>query len=100
MRKDELVNENRRLKKDLSEVCEHHKRLTKILYQKIDEICELKKRLTKIESLMKIDEESRRGGGASGNNMKSLMKTGKEGKKASDDNIKNSTEAGKEGKNR
>ena len=77
MRKDELVNENRRLKKDLSEVCEHHKRLTKILYQKIDEICELKKRLTKIESLMKIDEE---------------------GKRASRNNIKNSTEAGKEGK--
>lgn len=45
MRKDELVNENRQLKKDLSEVCEHHKRLTKILYQKIDEICELKKQV-------------------------------------------------------
>lgn len=60
MRKDELVNENRRLKKDLSEVCEHHKRLTKILYQKIDEICELKKRLTKIESLMKIDKEGKK----------------------------------------
>lgn len=78
MRKDELIAENRQLKKDLSEVCEHYLRLIKILDIKIDEICELKKHLTKIESLMKIDEE---GKSASGNNMKSLMKTGKEGKK-------------------
>lgn len=58
MRKDELVNENRQLKKDLSEVCEHHKRLTKILYQKIDEICELKKAS---DEDRKFDESRQRG---------------------------------------
>ena len=45
MRKVELLNENRQLKKDLSDVCEHHKRLTKILYQKIDENAKLRKQL-------------------------------------------------------
>lgn len=45
MRKDELIAENRQLKKDLSEVCEHHLRLTKILDAKIDEIWKLKKHI-------------------------------------------------------
>lgn len=49
MRKDELIKENRRLKKDLSDVCEHHKRLTKILYQKIDENSELRKQLKNVK---------------------------------------------------
>lgn len=47
---------------------------------------------------MKAGKEGRRGGGASGNNMKSLMKTGKEGKKAPDENIKSPTKVGKESK--
>ncbi|CDE59281.1 unknown [Fusobacterium sp. CAG:439] len=51
MRKDELIEENRRLKKDLSDVCEHHKRLTKILYQKIDENSELRKQLKNVKKL-------------------------------------------------
>lgn len=45
MRKDELINENKRLQKKLNEVCEHHLRLTKLLYAKIDEIALLKSRL-------------------------------------------------------
>ncbi len=42
MRKDELLIENEQLKKDLADVCEHHKRLTRLLNQKIDEIASLK----------------------------------------------------------
>lgn len=45
MRKDELIAENERLKKDLNNVCEHHFRLTKILNNKIDENAKLKEQL-------------------------------------------------------
>lgn len=45
MRKDELIAENERLKKDLKNVCEHHFRLTKILNNKIDENAKLKEQL-------------------------------------------------------
>ena len=51
-----------------------------------------------IKNLTKIIEEGRRGGKASDENVRSLMKIVKEGKRASGDNIKNSMEAGKEGK--
>lgn len=78
MRKDELIAENRQLKKDLSEVCEHHLRLTKILDAKIDEIWKLKKHLTKIK---KADKSWQRGQKAPDDNKESLMKIGKEGKK-------------------
>ena len=45
MRKDELIADNERLKKDLNNVCEHHLRLTKILNNKIDENAKLKEQL-------------------------------------------------------
>lgn len=51
-----------------------------------------------MKSLMEAGREGKRGGKASGENVRSLMKIVKEGKRASGDNIKNSTGTGKEGK--
>lgn len=45
MLKSELIAENKRLKQELDDVCIAHKRLTKILNNKIDEIYKLRTEL-------------------------------------------------------
>lgn len=49
LKKSELLAENKRLKEELAQVCEHHKRAMEILNKKVDIIAKLKARLKSAE---------------------------------------------------